>query len=64
MVGFAAIGIFGCFAGLAFLVFGVMYVALLIRYYGAFKQAVLEAERIARGELAAVPVSVPPPAST
>jgi hypothetical protein len=41
----------GCSIGLAFLVFFIFYVGLLIQYYGAFKQAVAEAEQIARGEL-------------
>jgi hypothetical protein len=56
-------GFFGCFAGLGFLVFGVLYISLLFRYYGAFRQAAAEAELIARGELPAlqfVPYTAPP----
>lgn len=61
LIGTALGGLLMCALGAAFLVFFVLYVSLLFRYYGAFRQAAAEALHLARGELPAFQLPASPP---
>jgi hypothetical protein len=60
LAGGIAAGFAMCFVGIAFLVFFLLYVNLLVRYNRAFKQVVAEAGEIARGELLPFQIAAAP----
>ena len=47
-IGLVGLGVFGCGAGIALVVFGIWYVVLLFRYHAAFGQALAEARQTVR----------------